>query len=133
MYTIKRQKQIKEQLQICNPDGTEAMVLDVDLNVDEVTNRVSKAWDALGAAQIELQKSPDDPRDMDAYGRAVIAVFDVIFGPDNSKKLLEFYEGHYSEMLLDVFPFLTNVVMPQIRDASNARKEQLLEAAKKMK
>jgi hypothetical protein len=36
----------------------------------------------------------------------------------------------YTEMLLDVFPFIDGEIIPKIREASEARKAQLLAAAK---
>lgn len=130
MYQITRKNRIKEQLQLCHENGSVALVLDVDLNVDEIASRVNKAYEVLGAAQLALDKDPGDPRTLEAYGKAVIAVFTVIFGEDGAEKLLAFYENNYTEMLLDVFPFLNNEIMPKIREASANRKAQLLEAAR---
>lgn len=133
MYTITRKNRIKEELQLCHADGTVACVLEVDLNVDEIANRVNKAYETLGMAQNELQKAPNDPRAMETYGKAVCAVFDVIFGEDGTQKLMEFYENHYTEMLLDVFPFINDEIMPKIKEASELRRKQLVEAARKMR
>jgi hypothetical protein len=36
-------------------------------------------------------------------------------------------------MLLDLFPFINNEIMPKIREASAYRKKQLLEAAQQTK
>ena len=41
-----------------------------------------------------------------------------------------FYENNWTEMLLDLFPFINNEIMPKIREASEERKAQLLEAAR---
>ena len=132
-YTVTRKNRIKEQLQLCHADGTVALVCDVDLNVDVIANRVSKAYETLAIAQNTLQESPRDARAMEAYGNAVIAVFDVIFGEENTQKIVEFYENNWSEMLLDLFPFINNEIMPKIQEASDERKAQLLEAAKASK
>lgn len=133
MYQITRKNRIKEELQLCNADGSEALTLEVDLNVDEITNRVNKAYDSLGMAQIALQKAPTDPKTMEEYGKAVMAVLGVIFGEDGAQKLLAFYENHYSEMLLDIFPFINDEIMPKIEEASAARRAQLVEAARRVK
>jgi hypothetical protein len=133
MYTITRKNRIKEELQLCHADGSVACVLEVDLNVDEIANRVNKAYEMLGMAQNELQNAPNDPKTMEAYGKAVCAVFDVIFGEDGTQKIMEFYENHYTEMLLDVFPFINDEIMPKIKEASEQRRKQLVEAARKMR
>ena len=129
-YVITRKNRIKEELQLCHADGTLALSVMVDLNIDEIGARVSKAYETLGAAQLTLEKSPNSEAAMKAYGEAVIAVFSIIFGEDDAAKILSFYEGNYTEMLLDVFPFIDGEIIPKVREASEARKAQLLAAAK---
>ena len=130
MYQVTRKNRIKEQLQLCHADGTVALTAEVDLNVDVIASRVSKAYETLGMAQNALSEDPRNPATMEAYGNAVIAVFNVIFGEEQTAAIVEFYENNYTEMLLDLFPFINNEIMPKIAEASEARKAQLLEAAK---
>lgn len=130
MYKVTRKNRIKEELQLCHADGTVAETIEVDLNVDEVGNRVNKAYEMLAMAQNELQKNTNSEQLLEAYGNAVIAVFNVIFGADGASRIMAFYEGNYTEMLLDLFPFINNEIMPKIREATAARREQLIEAAR---
>lgn len=130
MYQITRKNKIKEALQFCHADGSVALTLEVDLNVDQIAGRVNKAQQALGAAQIELQKNPTSAACADAYGNAVIALFEIIFGKDGTEQLVAFYENCTGEMLLDVFPFINGEILPKIRQASADRKAQILEAAR---
>lgn len=131
MYQITRRNRIKETLQLCNADGTVAEELQVDLNVDVISARMNKAYELIGIAQTELEKETT-PALLEAYGNAVIAVFDVVFGPEGRQKIVNFYEGNYTEMLLDLFPFINDEIMPQVRKASEERKAQLIEAARRM-
>ena len=130
MYQVTRKNRIKEQLQLCHANGDIALTIDVDLNVDQIAGRVNKAYETLGMAQNALKKNANDDKAMEAYGDAVLAVFDVIFGEEDAKKIVDFYENNYSEMLLDIFPFINDEIMPKIREASASRREQLLAAAK---
>lgn len=130
MYQITRKNRIKEELQLCHADGTVALSVGVDLNVDTIAARVNKAYEMLGMAQNALQKAPNSPETLDAYGNAVIYVFNVIFGEEDAGKIVSFYENNWSEMLLDIFPFINNEIMPKIQAASADRKAQLLEAAR---
>ena len=131
MYQVKRQNHIKETLQLCEADGTVAEEILVDLNVDIISSRVNKAYEMLGMAQNDLQANMDSPELITAYGNAVIAIFDVIFGVEGREKIFRFYEGNFTEMLLDLFPFINDVVMPRIREVSEARMQQILAAANK--
>jgi hypothetical protein len=133
MYQVTRKNRIKEQLQLCHADGSVALTADVDLNVDKIAARVNKAYEVLGMAQNALQNDPHNPETLTAYGNAVAAVFAVIFGEENAAKIVEFYENNYTEMLLDIFPFINDHIMPQIREASAQRREQLIAASKAAK
>lgn len=132
-YQVQRKSRIKERLELLDETGAVVESLDVDLNVDQIAGRVNKAYEVLGAAQTALQKNARSDEALEAYGKAVLAVFDVIFGEDGTKKLISFYDGNFNEMLLDVFPFINDEIMPKIRAASADRREQMLAAVKASK
>lgn len=125
MYQIKRKNRIKEQLQLVHANGDIACTLDVDINVDRMTAQISKAYDQLGRAQNELMNDRTSEKLIEEYGKAVVLVLTAIFGEDGCKKILDFYEDNYTECLLDILPFVSGEIMPKIREASQARKEQL--------
>lgn len=125
MYQIKRKNRIKEQLQLVHENGDIACTLDVDINVDRMTAQISKAYDQLGRAQNELMNDRTSEKLIEEYGKAVVLVLTAIFGEDGCKKILDFYEDNYTECLLDILPFVSGEIMPKIREASQARKEQL--------
>lgn len=133
MYKITRKNRIREQLQLCNEDGSVAINVPVDLNVDEIQGRALKAMQELGRCQAEIRRDPKSPAAMEAFGNAVISLFTVIFGEDGAKQILAFYEDNYTEMLVDVLPFITGEILPKIAAASEARKEQLMQTARAAK
>lgn len=129
-YQIIRKSRITEELELCRADGTVAERLTVDIDIDSIGARVYKAYENMAIAQLDLQK---DKRNIEAFGRAVLNLFVVIFGEDGANRIAAFYENKEGEMLLDLIPFINNVVMPQVSAASAHRKQQLLEAAKASK
>lgn len=133
MYQITRKNRIKETLQLCHANGDVAEEINVDLNVDVIAGRMNKAYEALGMAQNALEADSASPVMLEQYGKAVMAVLEVVFGEDGCKRIVAFYENNYTEMLLDLFPFINNEIMPKIREASDQRKQQLIDAAKATK
>ena len=133
MYQVTRKSRIKETLQLCHANGDVAEEIEVDLNVDAISGRMNKAYEALGIAQVELEKNSESPISMDKFGQALIAVFNIVFGEEGTQRILNFYENSYTEMLLDIYPFIFGEVLPKINEASEERKRQLVEAAKATK
>lgn len=129
MYQVTRKSKIEEQLQLCRADGTPALEVTVEINVDTLGNKINKAYEIVGRVQNDLKKDPHSEKLLEEYGNAVIALFEAIFGESNAEAILNFYEGNETEMLLDIFPFINDVILPKVREASEARKAQLRAAA----
>lgn len=124
MYSITRKSKICETLQLCNLDGSVAHQIKVDINLDGFIAKYNHCREMLAAAQSELQKDKTSNSTIEAYGNAIIAIITLVFGEENAKVIIDFYENRYSEMLVDVFPFISEVIQPQIQKASKARMEQ---------
>ena len=132
-YQIKRKQRVRETLELCNSEGNVELTVHVDIDLDVMGGRIANAHDVLRMANELVAEKPDSEEAQEAFGAAVIALFAVIFGKDNADKIIEYYEGRYTEMLLDVFPFINEAVMPKVKEASASRKQQLLHAANAMR
>lgn len=132
-YQITRKNRVVEKLELCHADGTVALAIDVDINVDDKGNEIAKAQQALLNAQELVRKDPKSDKAKEAFGMTVIALFIVLFGKENTNNILAFYDNKYAEMLIDLFPFIDDVIMPRVREASASRKEQLLNMARASK
>ena len=128
-YQVKRKSRIKERLELCDESGAVVLPVDVEINIDDMAGRITAAQQTLGMAQELINREPQSEKAQEAFGSAVIALFSVIFGKKNTDKILAFYSGRYTEMLVDVFPFINDCIMPKIKEASAARRQQLLDAA----
>lgn len=124
-YKITRKSKIVESLELCNADGSVAHVIDVDVNIDDIAGKVNKAWELLGMAQTEMEQDPKSEKALTAYGRAVLEVIRAIFGDENAETIVTFYDERWTELLLDLFPFINQVIMPRVKEASVLRKAQL--------
>jgi len=113
MYQIKR-NHVTEELQV--EDNGKTLDLHVDLNVDAIMQRYVAAARSLAEAQKEIRKGSDEDR-VQKLGASIVELFGVIFGQEQTKQLVEFYSGAYTEMLADVAPFVNDVVAPKINEA----------------
>lgn len=131
MYKItKGANRIEKDLQIVTSDGAEVATFRVSISMREMETRVAKAYEAMSIARAELQKKPDA---VEAYGKAVIAFMQTIFGDEQTAQLLEIYESDYTQMLLDVVPFIQDEIMPALKAVSDQTKTRMLQAANQYK
>lgn len=130
-YQIKRKSKIQETLELVSGETT--LPISVEIDIDRMGAAISNAQDTLVMAQKLIEQEPRSPKAQKAYGASIIALFAVVFGKEDTEKILAFYDGNYEEMLIDVCPFISEVIMPKVKEASEARKAQLLEAANSMR
>ena len=133
MYQIKRNR-IVEQLEI-DDNGTKT-VLDVDINVDGIMRDYNKAQYAIAQAQRSAQKAKTD-EDTEAaeqaMGDAILALFRVIFGPEQLDQILKIYDNRPLEMLGDIAPFISDVIAPKVREAQQRIQEQYKQVSNRTK
>lgn len=131
MYVISRSENIKETLCLKNKDGTTAAQIDVVVDIDTIAADYIKKRDILVAAEKSLklaQKSGNSEGFKHAYGlygSAIVDLCEVVFGKENTCKILEFYDNRYVEMLTQVIPFINERFTPAIYRAVGERKKQL--------
>lgn len=113
MYQITR-NHVVEDLEL--DDNGKKLNLHVDLNVDSILRRYLAVAAELTRAQNDVSKGLTEER-VEKLGTAILNVFGVIFGDEQTKKLVDFYDGAYTEMLADVAPFINDVVVPKVNEA----------------
>lgn len=126
MQQIKRMNRIREELQLCHADGTVAMTVNVDINTDDIAAQIRAAYEQFEAVKALLNADGAGKGQEQAAGEALLALFRLIFGPDDLQKMLAFYDGREAEMLLDVFPFVRDEILLKVFTAANARKAQIV-------
>lgn len=122
-YRIQKAPHVREEVTVEDENGKE-LTVSVDLDVHQVLRQYAEAADRLAEAERrvrDLQKQGIDSDNLDevyaALGSAVINLFAVVFGPEQTGEIVEFYQGNHTEMLADFVPFLQDVVVPKIREA----------------
>ena len=115
MYQITR-NHIVEDLQVTDKGTGEELILHVDLSIDRILQQYAKASQVLAQAQANLSKGKTEEH-IQRLGEAIIGVFEVVFGTEQTHRLIDFYGEAYTEMLADVAPFINDVVAPKINEA----------------
>ena len=133
MYQIKR-NHIVEELEI--EDNGKKLQINVDINVDSMLKAYNKAQYKIAQASINAKKAAEDKdieRAEEAMGNAVLGLFEVIFGAEQTQKIIEFYDNKALEMLGDIAPFISEVVSPRFKEAQDRISESYRQVSKRGK
>ena len=128
-YKVTRQKRVTEDLELVDENGAVVETIHVDLDSDVMAKQLSEKYLALINAQKVMQESKEADADkkLEVIGVAIIDLFESVFGKENAKRILDFYENKYIEMCQEVLPFVVNVIIPKVRSAAQQSRDKLLQ------
>ena len=117
-YQLKKKRHINKKLELVGNNGEVEKTLVVDIIVDEFRNRYPKVMADVKRAEAMLDASGDsDVEAITASQIALEAVFVLVFGKEQTRDFLEYYENRYSEAFIDVIPFITDEIIPEVQKA----------------
>lgn len=132
MYQAKRNQHYVEQLQLVDEKGNVAHVLDVDLDPAEVAEKLSRKYADLLKVKSEVdsidRSNPESmPEAYEKLGDAAMALIDAVFGDEGAKVIYDFYGNRYAEIVTEIMPFVTNVVVPKVRELAQGQRKAALQ------
>lgn len=127
-YQAKRRKIYEEDFQLLDEQGKVVHTLKVSLDADSMVAKLSEKHIALVNALKSVQnvKNATSDNALTVLGNTVIDILEAVFGKEDAKTILDFYENKYVEMCQEVMPFVTGVVIPEVRKITQANKKQVL-------
>lgn len=125
-YQAKRKKIYEEEFQLAEEDGTVVHALHVSLDADSMVKKLSEKQIELIHALNSVKEAKADAEGMEILGNAVIAMMEAVFGVDDAKVILDFYNNRYIELCNEVVPFITDVVIPEVRKIAAQNKKATL-------
>lgn len=125
MYQIKQSKPFHDQLSIETKTG-ETKVFDVTINI---TPQLAKDYRAIQIKLLELNKKHNENKEdfsvITGIGECVVDTMKLLLGEENTKELVEIYDEDYTSMLYDVFPYINEVIVPEIQKIAKEKKQQV--------
>lgn len=131
-YKAKRQERVIEDLELCNADGTVVKTIHVELDADNMVRKLSEKHLALINALKNVQEVKDastaeeKANGIAVLGAAVVDLFEAVFGREDARSILDFYGNRYVEMCQEVVPFITQIVIPEVRKLAKQNKKVAL-------
>lgn len=127
-YQAKRRKIFREDFELVDENGNAAQIFHVELDPDSMAKKLSEKYVALQKAMQGLQNA--DAKNapvvaLETAGNAVKDILEAVFGRDDAEKIIVFYDERYMEMCREVLPFITQVVVPQVRRIARENKASI--------
>lgn len=116
-FKLKRFKKT-ESIELVNEEGATEKIITVRLDKAGLAMKASKKYVEIQRLQAMAEKARGKENAEELVtklGQTVIDFFEIIFGEEDTKAILEFYEGNYIEMALEVMPFIQEKVLPTVR------------------
>ena len=120
----KKIQNITDSIQLQDQDGNALDTILISIDPYAAAHEFNKAYNVLLRAQIESKKK-SGAMNAQAIGEAVIALMRVCFGSENTDKLLAYYDGKAEELFMNVFPYITETIVPKMRAASKEAAERM--------
>ncbi len=131
-YQAKREGRYTEDFELAEKDGTVVHTLHVALDPDSVVIKLTEKHLALTRALRDVQSirqnsiEADLAEGFEVLGHAVTDLIEAVFGYDDAKTIISFYDCRYVEMCREVVPFITEIVIPEIRKMAQANRKAVL-------
>lgn len=127
-YQAKRRKIYEEDFQLVDEHGNIVHTLKVSLDADSIVGKLSKKHVALVNALKNVQNAKNTASEdaLTVLGDTVIDILEAVFGKEDAKTIIDFYDNRYVEMCQEVMPFVTGTVVPEVRKISQENKKQVL-------
>lgn len=123
-YQAKRREVYEEDFQLVDEKGEVQHTLKVSLDADSVVRKLSEQHTALVRTLQEMQQVKNENA-LEVVGNAVDNILETVFGKEDAGIILDFYRHRYIEICQEVMPFVTEVVIPEVRKISQANKKQV--------
>lgn len=123
MYRVERKKSIVQL-------GLGDEVLNISVGGMGTFKKYIEAQGRLVDIQKKLEAYEREKKDaplelMTLLGETIVYIFEILFGEENTAKIVAFFEEEYDEMLTALLPFITKEVLPKIKENASAESAKL--------
>ena len=123
-YQIKKTHRITEDVEFLGENGEVELTVKLDIDVERIAGDFRKAQIAVMNAEKAAKEKQTDEM-LETYGKAIVEFIRLIFGDENTQKLIKYFDNRYIDMLFQTMPFIYDVVVPSI-EKSVRQKKQLI-------
>lgn len=121
-YQIKKTNRITEDVEFLGENGEVELTVKLDIDVERIAGDFRKAQIAVMNAEKAAKEKQTDEM-LEIYGKAIVEFIRLIFGDENTQKLIKYFDNRYIDMLFQTMPFIYDVVVPSIEKSIQQKKQ----------
>lgn len=125
MHVIQKSQAFTDTITFQTNGDAEDLTVHIKLNI---TSELIPQYRAVQLRMLELQKQnqtePGNEAVINGIGECIAQTMTLLFGEENAEAIIRFYENDLAQMLMDVFPYIRDVIIPQIEKIAKERKQQ---------
>lgn len=132
-YQARRSRKLYEEFELVDEDDAVVHTLRVSLDADDMVVAINRKYSALTKALADVKEAQRkaavrEELDvcMETLGRAVLDLIEAVFGAEDGKVLVDFYDGRYLEMSREVLPFISQVIIPRLVEIRKENQKNVL-------
>lgn len=132
-YQITRKASYTQTLELLDESGRIAHVIKVSVDPYRMAEQLSRQYTEILRAYEKASKvqSNGNPQEvLQAYGELggiVETMMKAVFGETDTQVILEFYGDNYGEVIENIVPFISNVLLPELRRLSQEKRKETLQ------
>lgn len=136
-YQLTKSRKYVENLELVDEEGKVIKVIHVEIGAGKIAENLSQKYVEMlkckrniDQMSIKAKEQISDEETVLAYtqlGEIVVDMMKIVFGEENTKEILEFYENDYLDIVQQVVPFIVNVILPQVRAISQENRKKILQ------
>lgn len=131
VFKTGRTRKITDTIELCDESGKVQREIVLNLDIDSIAlqlnNKYSDYVNSTGRLK-EIQEKGDKTQFGSlaaAYYDAVIDLFEMVFGKENTRIIIEFYNHRYLEMVQQLVPYIFKRILPEVRKAVKQQKKSI--------
>lgn len=125
MYTLEKKKVFTDQLELKDENGN-SQILNISIDISPALLQKFRTLQIrLINLEKERQKDPMTTQMLEGVGKVTVEIFETLLGKENVEKIERFYDGDYTAMCAELFPYIQSAVVPMLQQAAKARKQQM--------
>lgn len=131
VFKTGRTRKITDTIELCDENGKVQREIVLNLDIDSIALQLNNKYsDYINSTRRlkEIQEKGDKAQFGSlaaAYYDAVIDLFEMVFGKENTRIILDFYNQRYLEMVQQLVPYIFKRILPEVRKAVKQQKKSI--------